>query len=121
MFMLLEKNKQYIAGGSSCMSLSPFECVMVHNRFFLIYERTSSWFMARKLCMDVGAKLALLRSEAILNNLASAIKQHHQDTRKYFIGFRNMDYFCRDNDSEFFVLIVITLWLPKAELQNPVY
>ena len=86
--------------GRSCKS--PYECVMVDNRYFRIYERTSSWFMARQLCRSIGGKLALLKSETIIQHLAAAIKQHHKDTKKYFIGFRRMDYFLGHRNSQFF-------------------
>ena len=93
----------YFIDVSICKSLSPYECVKVDNRYFCIYERTSSWFMARQRCRNIGGKLALLKSETIIQHLATAVKQHHQYTKKYFIGFRRMDYFLRHHNSEFLI------------------
>ena len=47
--------------------------------------------MARQLCEAEGGQLALLKNKE-LREVAAAINKHHKDTKKYFIGFRSMDF-----------------------------
>ena len=82
----------YFLGPGACGNLSPYECVEVLGTWYRIYERTSSWFMARQLCEAEGGQLALLKNKDLMEKVAAAIKKHHKDTKKYFIGFRSMDF-----------------------------
>ena len=48
--------------------------------------------MARQLCEVEGGQLALLKNKELLDKVAAATSKHHKETKKYFIGFRSMDF-----------------------------